>query len=116
MRIAFVSDIHGNLAALEAVAADIARHGADRVVNLGDNLSGPLLPRETAQWLMASDWLSLAGNHERQVLQLRPGHGGPSDQYAHAQLTEAEFVWMRSLTHTLRLDEDVLLCLSLIHI
>lgn len=110
MRIAFVSDIHGNLAALEAVAADIARRGADRVVNLGDNLSGPLLPRETAQWLMASDWLSLAGNHERQVLQLRPGHGGASDQYAHAQLTEAEFTWMRSLTHTLRLDEDMLLC------
>ena len=69
MRIAFVSDIHGNLPALEAVAADIHRRGADRVVNLGDNLSGPLLPRETAQWLMASDWLSLAGNHERQVLQ-----------------------------------------------
>lgn len=110
MRIAFVSDIHGNLAALEAVAVDIAHRGADRVVNLGDNLSGPLLPRETAQWLMASDWLSLAGNHERQVLQLRPGHGGPSDQFAHAQLTEAEFVWMRSLTHTLRLGEDILLC------
>ena len=110
MRIAFVSDIHGNLAALEAVAADIARRSADRVVNLGDNLSGPLLPRETAQWLMASDWLSLAGNHERQVLQLCPGHGGASDQYAHAQLTEAEFTWMRSLTHTLRLDEGVLLC------
>lgn len=41
MRIAFVSDIHGNLAALEAVAADIARRGADRVANLGDNLSAP---------------------------------------------------------------------------
>lgn len=49
MRIAFVSDTHGNLTALEAVAADITRRGADRVVNLGDNLSGPLLPRETAQ-------------------------------------------------------------------
>lgn len=110
MRIAFVSDIHGNLAALEAVAADMARRGADKVVNLGDNLSGPLLPRETAQWLMASGWLSLAGNHERQVLQLRPGHGGPSDQYAHAQLTEAEFAWMRSLTHSLRLGDDILLC------
>ncbi len=110
MRIAFVSDIHGNLAALEAVAADIARRGADRVVNLGDNLSGPLLPRETAQWLMASGWLSLAGNHERQVLQLRPGHGGASDQYAHTQLTEVEFAWMRSLTHSLRLNDDVLLC------
>ena len=56
MRIALVSDIHGNLPALEAVAADIRRRGADRVVNLGDNLSGPLLPRETAQWLMASGY------------------------------------------------------------
>lgn len=110
MRIAFVSDIHGNLPALEAVAADIRRRGADQVVNLGDNLSGPLLPRETAQWLMASDWLSLAGNHERQILQLRPGRGGPSDTYAHAQLSEAEFAWMRSLTHTLRLADDILLC------
>lgn len=110
MRIALVSDIHGNLPALEAVAADIHRRGADRVVNLGDNLSGPLLPRETAQWLMASDWLSLAGNHERQVLQFRPGHGGPSDAHAHAQLTDAEFAWMRSLTHTLRLGDDILLC------
>ena len=52
MRIALVSDIHGNLAALEAVAADICRRGADQVVNLGDNLSGPLLPCETAQWLI----------------------------------------------------------------
>lgn len=110
MRIALVSDIHGNLAALEAVAADIRRRGADQVVNLGDNLSGPLLPRETAQWLMASDWLSLAGNHERQVLQLHPGHGGPSDVYAHSQLGEAELAWMRTLSHSTRLDDDVLLC------
>ncbi|CAN7435569.1 metallophosphoesterase family protein [Acidovorax sp. LjRoot117] len=110
MRIALVSDIHGNLAALEAVAADIRQRGADRVVNLGDNLSGPLLPRETAQWLMASGWLSLAGNHERQVLHLQPGRGGPSDQYAHAQLTEAEFAWMRTLQHRVRLTDDVLLC------
>ncbi len=110
MRIALVSDIHGNLAALEAVAADIARRGADQVVNLGDNLSGPLLPRETAQWLMASNWLSLAGNHERQVLQLRSGHGGPSDAYAHSQLGEAEFAWMRTLVHSTRLSDEVLLC------
>lgn len=41
MRIAFVSDIHGNPAALEAVAADFRRRGADQMVNLGDNLSGP---------------------------------------------------------------------------
>ncbi|BEP94460.1 hypothetical protein GmRootA79_28440 [Acidovorax sp. A79] len=42
MRMALVSDIHGNLAALEAVAADIRRRGADQVVNLGDNLQEPV--------------------------------------------------------------------------
>jgi predicted phosphodiesterase len=68
MRIAVVSDIHGNLPALEAVVADIARRGVDAVVNLGDSLSGPLLPLETAQFLMAQSWTHLAGNHERQVL------------------------------------------------
>ena len=54
MRIALVSDIHGNLAALEAVAADIRRRGVDRVANLGDNVSDPLWPQETAHYLMAS--------------------------------------------------------------
>ena len=53
LRLAFVSDIHGNLAALEAVIADLEQRQVDRVVNLGDTLSGPLLPQETAQRLRA---------------------------------------------------------------
>lgn len=61
MRIALLSDIHGNLAALEAVAADIELRGVDQVANLGDSLSGPLLPLETARFLMAQDWIHLAG-------------------------------------------------------
>ena len=51
MRLALVSDIHGNLAALEAVIADLENRQIDQVVNLGDTLSGPLLPAETAQRL-----------------------------------------------------------------
>jgi predicted phosphodiesterase len=109
-RIAVVSDIHGNLAALEAAAGDIKARGIEQVVNLGDSLSGPLLPLETAQFLMASGWLSLAGNHERQILNLRPGHGGPSDQYAASQLSDKEFVWLRSLKHTMRLNDETFLC------
>ena len=110
-RIAVVSDIHGNLAALEAVAADIRRRDVARVVNLGDNLSGPLLPRETARFLMSSGWLSLAGNHERQILELlRDGRGGASDRYAASQLGEAGLDWLRSLSSSARLDEELLLC------
>ena len=115
MRIAIVSDIHGNLPALEAVVRDIARRGADRVVNLGDSVSGPLLVRETAQYLMAQDWLHLAGNHERQVLALDPDapdlmRTQPSDAYARAQLGDAELAWMAALRPTVRFSPEVLLC------
>ena len=97
MRIAVVSDIHGNLPALQAVVRDFQRRGVDTVFNLGDSLSGPLLPLQTAQFLMAQDWLHLAGNHERQVLTQGPGQWSAADAYAHAQLGEREFAWMASL-------------------
>lgn len=109
MRIAVLSDIHGNLPALEAVVKDMARRGVDQVVNLGDSLSGPLLPLETAQFLMAQDWVHLAGNHERQLLNLH-AHSGPSDTYAHAQLGDAEFGWMAALKPVQTYGDDVLLC------
>ena len=110
MRLAVVSDIHGNLPALEAVHRDLSGRGVDAVVNLGDSLSGPLLPRETAQFLMAQDWLSLAGNHERQLLTLGPEGRSPSDEHAHASLGAAEFAWLRSLPTTARGPHGSFLC------
>lgn len=109
MRIAVVSDIHGNLPALLAVVADFTRRGVDQVVNLGDSLSGPLLPKETAQYLMAQDWVHLAGNHERQLLNLNDSSSA-SDTYAHAQLSQTEFDWMASLPFVRPFQDDVLLC------
>jgi len=110
LRIAAVSDIHGNLPALEAVVADIRRRGVDTVVNLGDSLSGPLMPLQTAQYLMATDWLHLAGNHERQILAVDGRPRIPSDAYAYAQLGEVELDWIRSLRHCHAFDDDLLLC------
>ena len=110
MRIALVSDIHGNLPALEAVLEDTRRRGVMRIVNLGDSLSGPLLPLETARFLMAQDWVQLAGNHERQLLEFAEQGGGESDAYAHAQLTPEVFAWLRTLRHSQPLDDAVHLC------
>ena len=66
--IAVFSDIHGNLPALEACHADAVARGCTAFLNLGDIVSGPLWPRETADWLMRQDWPTIAGNHERQLL------------------------------------------------
>ena len=40
LRIAVMSDIHGNLAALDAVLADLERRTADIVVNLANTCDG----------------------------------------------------------------------------
>jgi len=110
MRIAVVSDIHGNLPALEAVVCDFTRRGVDAVVNLGDGLSGPLLPLQTAQFLMGQDWVHLAGNHERQVLTGGPGQWNASDEFAQSQLSSKELAWIASLKPTAQLSRDVFLC------
>ena len=109
MRIAVLSDIHGNLDGLEAVVEDMRDRGIDHVVNLGDSLAGPLLPKETARFLMAQNWTQIAGNHERQMLALSPG-SGPLDTYAHAQLDQTELDWLASLPAQATIDGEVLLC------
>jgi putative phosphoesterase len=108
-RMALVSDIHGNLPALEAVVADFSRRGVDAVANLGDSLSGPLLPRETAHFLMAQNWTHLAGNHERQILE-SPAPRGTSDAYARSQLTQTQLDWIAEQRPRLQYAADILLC------
>jgi len=110
MRIAVLSDIHGNLPALEAVLRDLSDRTVDAVVNLGDSLSGPLLALETAQRLMELDWPTIAGNHERQLLTQGPGTWGQSDASAHARLTPRELAWIAAQPPTLAFSDDVLLC------
>lgn len=110
MRIAAVSDIHGNLPALKAVMADIARRGADVVVNLGDILSGPLLPVETADFLIELDLPTIKGNHERQVLTHARERMGPSDAYAADRIGDRHRAWLAGLPATMWLADDIFLC------
>jgi predicted phosphodiesterase len=103
LRLAIVSDIHGNLPALRAVLAHLERSGgADHVLNLGDILSGPLWPRETADFLMAQGWPTIAGNHERQLLACAHTHGGASDQFAYEQTTPEQRAWLAALPQQLK--------------
>lgn len=108
MKIAAISDVHGNLLALEAVLADAAEQSADLVVNLGDLLSGGLQPAETAERLMALDLHTVRGNHERQVLTTPVADMSASDLLAHESITAAHRAWMASLPLTLQVADGVL--------
>jgi predicted phosphodiesterase len=106
---AVLSDIHGNLPALLAVVADAQARGCTRFLNLGDILSGPLWPSETAAWLMAREWPTIAGNHERQVLSVVTESMNASDSFTRAALGPEALSWMAGLPATLVLG-DLFLC------
>ncbi|WP_181033624.1 metallophosphoesterase [Arthrobacter sp. SX1312] len=110
MRLAVVSDIHGNLLAIEAVLADMARQSIDHSVNLGDLLSGGLQPRQTAELLIDVGMKTVAGNHERQILTLGPEHMGASDRLAVQEITPAQREWLACLPSTLVVTDGVLAC------
>lgn len=68
MRVALISDLHGSEIALEAVLADIARHGVDRVVCLGDTATLGPRPREVLARLRDLGCPCILGNHDAFML------------------------------------------------
>lgn len=108
MKIAVISDIHGNRLALEAVLDDIASLAVDATINLGDLVSGPLQPRETCDLLMSLGYPTIRGNHERALLG-PPEEMDNVDRYTSTRLTEAQTQWIDSLPPTLVVG-DVYMC------
>ncbi|MET0605795.1 MAG: metallophosphoesterase family protein [Beijerinckiaceae bacterium] len=105
MRIAILADIHGNALALEAVMRDLAAQAPDFTVNLGDCLSGPLWPRETADLLMAQDWPTVRGNHDRWVSEQARSDMIGSDAFAYDAVDASHREWLRALPVNLRRGE-----------
>jgi predicted phosphodiesterase len=108
MRIAAISDVHGNRLALDAVLTDISTRAADLTVNLGDLLSGGVQPRETADRLIALDLPTVKGNHERQLLTTAPDRMSRSDRFAHDAIRPEHAAWMEALPPTLTPADGVL--------
>jgi len=98
MRLAVLSDIHSNRAALEAVLAACDRLGIAEIANLGDSLSGPFDPAGTADLLIDRAIPSIRGNHDRMLFE--PGAAGLWESWALPDLTPAHLDWVRGLPET----------------
>lgn len=101
MRIAAISDIHGNIAALRAVLADIERRGVSKIVNLGDALSGPFDATATADLLMSLGLPTVRGNHDRQLFDRPKSEMGNWEAWVIDDLTPAHIAWLQSFPITL---------------
>jgi predicted phosphodiesterase len=68
MRVALISDLHANAVALEAVLADIARIGVDRIICLGDVATLGPRPDHVLQTLRDLGCPCIQGNHDAFLL------------------------------------------------
>ena len=67
MRIAVISDIHGNLEALSSVIFDTRSRKVDKIVCLGDVIGYGASPNECVEMVRAECDFCLIGNHEAAV-------------------------------------------------
>lgn len=81
---ALISDIHGNMPALEAVLEDAAKHGASHYAFLGDYCIGLAYPNEVLNRIrsLASPYV-VCGNEDEAFRHWRgiPEHEWPDGQY-----------------------------------
>lgn len=73
MKIAVISDIHGNMQALETVVQDIEKNACDQVFCLGDlAMAGPQ-PRAVIDFIKSRpDWTIIQGNTDKLIADLSP--------------------------------------------
>jgi putative phosphoesterase len=110
VRVGLISDIHGNLPALDAVIADLEREGVDEIVCLGDVAVGPQ-PAETLARVKELDCRGIMGNWDAAFLGEMPE---PKDkigerlveigEWWRSYLSDADREFMASFETRLELD------------
>jgi predicted phosphodiesterase len=119
MRIALISDIHGNLLALDAVLAELEHESFDRLICLGDVAVGPQ-PREALARVRELDCPVIMGNWDAAFVEGMPPAGDPVMQklvdvgaFWAGALEPADRDYIRTFMPTLEVELDgggTLLC------
>jgi predicted phosphodiesterase len=123
VRIAVVSDIHGNLPALEAVLDDLHAMAPDQVIVNGDIINRGPQSVECLQRICALGWAVVFGNHEEYALKRIDGEvpapwhtrfWEPFQRVAEA-LSADEIAYLRALPRDYVVDVPSLPALRIVH-
>jgi putative phosphoesterase len=92
LRVAILSDIHGNMVALQAALSDIEEGGGtDRTLCLGDVASVGPQPKQVVEFLRRAKWPCVMGNTDEVLAKSTP------ESYDDSDKTEEEKERMRAL-------------------
>jgi predicted phosphodiesterase len=108
MRLAIISDVHGNLVALEAVLDDIQARGVDAIVNLGDCVTSPLWTRETFELLDTIGMPTVRGNNDRSLTDTPIAEMPRSTRFTYDSLTESQREALGALPSFIELQGGIL--------
>jgi diadenosine tetraphosphatase ApaH/serine/threonine PP2A family protein phosphatase len=102
MRVAVISDIHGNLHALETVLRDVDGEGVDEVWCLGDVVGYGARPNECCDLVRERSAVALCGNHDLAVLGTIDiadfsGDAGTAARWTADALEDNRRAWLASL-------------------
>lgn len=109
MKLALLSDVHGNITALEAV--DDAEPSVDGYIMLGDYVGLLGSPGEVIEFAMERSVYSVKGNHDISVVENQRGHVNSKElsefelSLANTQLTEDQVKWIHSINSYEEVDE-----------
>lgn len=93
--VAVLADIHGNLAALDAVLVDLATQPHDAVVLAGDLLANGPQPAETLARIQTLDAQVIYGNMDEAIVQATPAD--PVTWWARQQIGAAGVAYLEGL-------------------
>ena len=106
MRVAIISDIHGNLEALEKAFEIIERENIDNLVCLGDLVGYGANPNECIDYVDRRTKKVLLGNHDQAAIDLRQAeffnaYARRAAHWTHDILTPEHREYLQSLPYTL---------------
>jgi len=98
MRVGIISDIHGNLQALDVVLDDIGRRGLDAVYCLGDLVGYAPFPNEVIDRIRAAEIPTIMGNYDDGVGFDQDDCGCVYRVPGEAELGRQSLLWTRQTT------------------
>jgi predicted phosphodiesterase len=110
VRVALISDVHGNGVAFRAMLNDLGRQEVDAGVCLGDHAQGGPQPAGCLELLRELGWTAVMGNSDHFLLTLDPGEEPVTEAqienagWSQSQLSAELLEFHRSFPPTVELD------------